>query len=60
MQGSELLGKPVMRQVTGGPGPSIVDLPAAGCWRLTLTWRQDPGRRQVRDTLDLAYGPTVA
>ncbi len=30
-------------------GPSFVDLPAAGCWQLTLTW---PGHR---DTLALAY-----
>jgi hypothetical protein len=26
------------REVKGGPGPSIVDLPAAGCWRFDLTW----------------------
>jgi hypothetical protein len=26
------------RQVEGGSGPSIVDLPAAGCWRFDLTW----------------------
>jgi hypothetical protein len=26
------------RQVQGGPGPSIIDLPAAGCWRFELTW----------------------
>jgi hypothetical protein len=37
------------RIVPGGPGPSIVDLPQAGCWRLTLTW---PGHT---DTLDLIY-----
>jgi hypothetical protein len=24
--------------VPGGPGPSIVDLPAAGCWTLHLSW----------------------
>ena len=24
----------VVREVEGGPGPSVVDLPAAGCWRL--------------------------
>jgi hypothetical protein len=30
-------------------GPSIVDVPAAGCWRLTLTW---PGHS---DSLDLLY-----
>jgi hypothetical protein len=28
----------VRRQVQGGPGPSIIDLPAAGCWRSELTW----------------------
>ena len=28
----------VTRQVAGGPGPSIVDLPAAGCWSLNLSW----------------------
>ena len=33
-------------------GPSIVDLPAAGCWRLTLT---GPGGRS--DTIDLRYVP---
>jgi hypothetical protein len=26
------------RRVAGGPGPSIIDLPQAGCWRMTLTW----------------------
>ncbi len=30
-------------------GPSIVNLPAAGCWRMTLTW---PGHR---DTVALRY-----
>ncbi|WP_259275965.1 hypothetical protein [Micromonospora chalcea] len=42
---------PVVREVTGGPGPSIVDLPAAGCWRLRLDWS---GRT---DTMDLIYRP---
>ena len=37
------------RVVAGGPGPSIVDLPAAGCWHLTLQWGGHT------DTLDLAY-----
>jgi hypothetical protein len=36
--------------VRGGPGPSIVDLPRAGCWHLTLSWS---GRT---DTMDLSYG----
>jgi hypothetical protein len=51
MDGTKLLGAPVRRVVPTGPGPSLVDAPSAGCWRLTLTWS---GRR---DTLDLAYVP---
>ncbi len=49
MDGSRPVGTPVARRVAGSPGPSIIDLPAAGCWRLTLRWS---GRR---DTLDLRY-----
>jgi hypothetical protein len=26
------------RHVNGGPGPSIIDMPAAGCWIFTLSW----------------------
>ncbi|NES31253.1 hypothetical protein GCE86_05875 [Micromonospora terminaliae] len=39
------------RKVAGGPGPSIVDLPQAGCWHLDLRWS---GRT---DTMDLVYLP---
>jgi hypothetical protein len=28
----------VTREVANGPGPSIVDLPRAGCWNLSLSW----------------------
>jgi hypothetical protein len=28
----------VTRQVAGGPGPSIINLPAVGCWSLNLNW----------------------
>jgi hypothetical protein len=49
MDGTRLIGAPVRRIITTGPGPSLVDAPSAGCWRLTLTWS---GRS---DTLDLAY-----
>ena len=49
MVGSEPSGSPVNRSVLGGPGPSIINLPSAGCWRLTLRWS---GRV---DTLDLRY-----
>ncbi len=36
--GSKVVGQVVKRQVAGGPGPSIIDLPVAGCWRLNLRW----------------------
>jgi hypothetical protein len=49
MIGSKPLGAPVARRVMGGPGPSIIDLPAAGCWRFRLRWS---GRA---DTIDLRY-----
>ncbi|SCL34421.1 hypothetical protein GA0070624_4984 [Micromonospora rhizosphaerae] len=39
----------VTREVTGGPGPSIIDMPRAGCWHLELRWS---GRT---DTMDLVY-----
>jgi hypothetical protein len=50
MDGTRPLGGPIRQIVPGGPGPSIIDLPAAGCWRLKLSWS---GRT---DELDLAYG----
>ena len=50
MTGGDAVGAPVRRVVSGGPGPSLVDLPGRGCWRLTLSWS---GRT---DSLDLAYG----
>ncbi|XVQ84015.1 hypothetical protein ACQP2K_35140 [Microbispora siamensis] len=28
----------VVREIAGGPGPSSVNLPKAGCWHLTLSW----------------------
>jgi hypothetical protein len=42
-------GAPVSRKVTGGPGPSIIDLPEAGCWHLTLSWSGHT------DTMRLTY-----
>ena len=42
----------VHRTVTGGPGPSIVDLPRAGCWQLSLRWGEDS---QQQDTMSLEY-----
>jgi hypothetical protein len=37
------------REVHGGPGPSIVDMPLPGCWHFTLMWSNRT------DTLDLRY-----
>jgi hypothetical protein len=31
-------GQTVTREVTGGPGPSTIDMPAAGCWIFALSW----------------------
>jgi len=49
MAGTTAVGRPVVRVVD--PGPSTVDVPAAGCWRLSLTW---PGGA---DQLDVEYVP---
>lgn len=35
--------------VAGGPGPSIIDVPVAGCWRFDLSW----GTHQ--DVIDIPY-----
>jgi hypothetical protein len=49
MLGARPVGAPVARRVQGGPGPSFVNLPHAGCWRLTLRWPHSV------DELDLTY-----
>ena len=49
MDGATAVGDPVKQSVAGGPGPSIVDLPTAGCWRFTLSWADRT------DSLDLEY-----
>src|SRR2546423_71529 len=41
--------RPETREVAGGPGPSIIDLPRPGCWHVTLTWSGHT------DTVDLRY-----
>jgi hypothetical protein len=46
-----LADRTVTRTVDGGPGPSIIDLPASGCWSLDLTWGNN------HDHLDLGYAP---
>jgi hypothetical protein len=49
MEGTRAVGATVSRFLRGGPGPSYVNMPAAGCWRLKLRW----DRRS--DWLDLVY-----
>lgn len=39
----------VDREVAGGPGPSLIDMPKAGCWTFTLSW---PGHQ---DELAVPY-----
>ena len=34
--------------VPGGPGPSIIDLPAPGCWTLHLSWSGHTDELQLR------------
>jgi hypothetical protein len=46
MRGTRAVGRHVVRVVRGGPGPSYLNLPAEGCWRLTLSWSR---RRDVLD-----------
>jgi hypothetical protein len=46
LDGSDLR---VHKDIGPAPGPSIVDLPAAGCWRLTLRWGT------YTDTISLPY-----
>ena len=51
MTGDRAVGDPVTRVLPDGPGPSTVDLPAAGCWRLRLAWAD------TSDELDVRYVP---
>ncbi|NGN63174.1 hypothetical protein G5C51_04530 [Streptomyces sp. A7024] len=44
-------GRTEKRTISPWPGASIIDLPEAGCWSLTLHW----GHRT--DSLDLRYRP---
>lgn len=39
----------VTQRVVGGPGPSDMDVPSAGCWSVTLSWSGH------QDTVDLKF-----
>jgi hypothetical protein len=45
-------GERAEREVADGPGPSSVDLPAAGCWQVELQWGAAPDQS---DTMALVY-----
>ena len=47
--GGTPVGPVQRRTVDGGPGPSIIDMPTAGCWQFTLRWSGHA------DTVDLPY-----
>jgi hypothetical protein len=47
--GGVAVGPVQRRSVAGGPGPSLIDMPTAGCWQFTLHWSG------YTDTLDLPY-----
>jgi len=49
MHGDRPVGEHLVRVIDGGPGPSYLNLPTHGCWRLTLRWS---GRS---DELDLDF-----
>lgn len=41
-------GRTTSVTLPGGPGPSIVDMPAPGCWRFSLTWADQHDEVLVR------------
>ncbi len=51
LNGSDLR---VQRLVEGGPGPSIINMPEAGCWTFSLKW---PGHH---DVVAVRYGHRAA
>jgi hypothetical protein len=47
--GGTAVGAVQRRTVVGGPGPSTIDMPTAGCWQFTLRWSG------YVDTVNLPY-----
>src|SRR6266851_2804608 len=43
-------GRTVTRELAQGPGPSYVNLPAAGCWSLSLSWSGHHDQLELRYT----------
>jgi hypothetical protein len=49
--GTTPVGPVERRVVLGGPGPSGIDMPSAGCWQFSLRWSGH------MDQVDLEYSP---
>lgn len=49
LAGGTTVGPIERRTVVGGPGPSTIDMPTAGCWHFTLRWGGHT------DTVNLPY-----
>jgi hypothetical protein len=47
--GGTAVGPVQRRTILGGPGPSTIDMPTAGCWQFTLRWSGHV------DTVNLPY-----
>jgi hypothetical protein len=45
LMGSDLTA---VRHLHGGPGPSVVDMPAPGCWEFDLAWSESTDQVYVR------------
>jgi hypothetical protein len=41
-------GQTVTREVAGGPGPSRINMPAAGCWVMDLSWSGHTDQLRLR------------
>jgi len=41
-------GRTATREVAGGPGPSIINLPRAVCWSLNLSWAGSHDHLELR------------
>jgi hypothetical protein len=52
--GGIAVGAVQRRTVLGGPGPSTIDMPTAGCWQFTLRWSGHV------DTVNLPYAAGAA
>jgi hypothetical protein len=52
--GGAAVGAVQRRTVLGGPGPSTIDMPTAGCWQFTLRWSGHV------DTVNLPYAAGAA